>query len=194
MQRAFNFLTLQHLKFSVLAGALLLLSACVGLREETCTDFENNRKQLDYTTQYDLSEQESEAAAKNFKRLPRDAAVVVRLYKINIDPGKTQPCHHLTIHKEIYLQRKAKSKIELEEVREFYTAKGVLIATKTESVGDQLQTTGYYFGDTLLPVPQNAPAGRYRVVSKLVLKTADKSKNILLSRTSASFQVFPRSK
>ncbi len=184
---------INNVKLPLLVGATcLLLSGCLSLREETCADFENNRKQLDYTTQYDFLEHESDSAAQNFKRLPRDTIAAVRLYKMRVEPDKTKPCHHLTLHKEIYLQRQSKSKIELEEIREFYTAKGVLIATKTESVSDQLKTTGYYLGDTLLPVPKNAPPGRYRVVSKLVLKNKDKTKSILLSKATTSFQVFTR--
>ncbi len=184
---------IHRIKFPLwLGAACLLLSGCLSLREETCADFENNRKQLDYTTQYDFLEHESDSAAQNFKRLPRDTIAAVRLYKMRVEPVKTQPCHHLTLHKEIYLQRQNKSKIDLEEIREFYTAKGVLIATKTESVSDQLKTTGYYLGDTLLPVPKNAPPGRYRVVSKLVLKNKDKTKSILLSKATTSFQVVAR--
>lgn len=184
---------INRVKLPLLVGATcLLLSGCLSLREETCEDFENNRKQLDYTTQYDFLEHESESAGQNFKRLPRATAAAVRLYKMRVEPVKTQPCHHLTLHKEIYIQRQNNSKIELEEVREFYTAKGVLIATKTESVNDQLKTTGYYLGETLLPVPKNAPPGRYRVVSKLVLKNKDKTKSILLSKATASFQVIAR--
>jgi hypothetical protein len=42
----------------------------------------------------------------------------------------------------------------------------------------------------LLPVPQSAPPGKYRIVSKLVMKEKNnKSRAMLLARTSTSFQV-----
>jgi hypothetical protein len=176
----------------ILAGLSLLASGCATIREETCEQFDANRKDTDYSTQYQFSEPDSEMAAKNFKPLPRGANVVVRLYRIHLDPPKVKPCRHLTIRKEIYLQQSVRLNRTLEEVREIYTSDGALIATKTESVGDRLRTSGYYTGETSLPIPENAPLGKYRVVSKLVLKTKKSSRAIVLNKTSASFQVLSR--
>jgi hypothetical protein len=184
-----------HLRRSVpaiLAGLSLLASGCATIREETCEQFEANRKDTDYSTQYHFSEPDSEMAAKNFKPLPRGANAVVRLYRIHLDPPKVKPCRHLTIRKEIYLQQSVRLNRTLEEVREIYTSEGTLIAAKTESIGDRLRTSGYYTGETLLPIPENAPLGKYRIVSKLVLKTNKKSKAIVLAKTSVSFQVLSR--
>lgn len=177
---------------AILAGICLLMAGCAAFREETCAQFEEQRKDTDYTTQYRFSEPDSETAVRNFKQLPRGETAVVRLYKMRVDPPRIKPCHHLTIHKEIYLQRTADASRMLEEVREFYTADGALIATKTESVGDQLRTSGYYSGNTPLPIPENAPPGKYRIVSKLVLKVKNKSQAMVLAQTSAGFQVIPR--
>jgi len=176
----------------ILVGLSLLASGCATIREETCRQFEANRKDTDYGTQYQFSESDSETAAKNFKPLPRGANAVVRLYRIHLDPPKVKPCRHLTIRKEIYLQQNARLNRTLEEVREIYTSDGALIATKTESVGDRLRTSGYYTGETSLPIPENAPLGKYRIVSKLVLKTKKNSRAIVLNKTSASFQVLSR--
>ncbi len=175
-----------------LVGSSLLASGCATIHEETCQQFEENRKDTDYSTQYQFSESDSETAARNFKPLPRGANAVVRLYRIHLDPPRVKPCRHLTIRKEIYLQQSARLNRTLEEVREIYTSDGTLIATKTESVGDRLRTSGYYTGETLLPIPENAPLGKYRIVSKLVLKTKKKSQAIVLTKTSASFQVLSR--
>lgn len=175
-----------------LVGLSLLASGCATIHEETCEQFEENRKDTDYSTQYQFSESDSETAARNFKPLPRGANAVVRLYRIHLDPPRVKPCRHLTIRKEIYLQQSARLNRTLEEVREIYTSDGTLIATKTESVGDRLRTSGYYTGETLLPIPENAPLGKYRIVSKLVLKTKKKSQAIVLTKTSASFQVLSR--
>jgi hypothetical protein len=176
----------------ILVGLSLIASGCATIHEDTCEQFEANRKDTDYSTQYQFSESDTETAAKNFKPLPRGANAAVRLYRIQLDPPKVKPCRHLTIRKDIYLQQSTRLNRTLEEIREIYTSDGALIATKTESVGDRLRTSGYYTGETMLPIPENAPLGKYRIVSKLVLKMNKKSKVIVLAKTSVSFQVLSR--
>jgi len=79
LTRAQNRIHLRRLVPVILAGLSLLASGCATIREETCEQFEANRKDTDYSTQYQFSEPDSEMAAKNFKPLPRGANVVVRL-------------------------------------------------------------------------------------------------------------------
>ena len=184
----------KHRLALILAGFALLISGCAGWREMNCTQFEESRKEADYTTQYRFLEADSETAARNFKPLPKSASAVVRQYKVRVDPPAIKSCNHLAIHKEIYLQRKADRNLALEEVREFYTADGALIATKTESIGDQLRTSGFYSGNALLPIPEKAPPGKYRIVSKLVLKGENTSRITLLAKTRVNFQVIARNK
>ncbi len=176
----------------MLAGLGLLLTGCASFRATTCAQFEENRKEADYTTQYRFLESDSETAARNFKSLPKGTVAVVRLYKIRVDTPKIEPCNHLTLYKEFYLQRKTGGNLTLEEIREFYTADGTLIATKVETIGNQLRTSGYYTGDTALPIPEKAPSGKYRIVSKLVLKGKNTSPTTLLAKTSVNFQVIAR--
>jgi len=181
--------SLNRLVHVALAGIVLAMSGCATFHEETCAQFEQRRKQTDYTAEYRFSESDSEAASHNFKPMPRNAGAVVRLYRMHVDPREIKPCHDLTLRQEIYLQRATAFNMTLEEVREFYASNGTLITSKTEVLSDQLRTTGYYFGETPLPIPQHAP-GKYRVVSKLVMKMKNnKSRTMLLARTSASFQV-----
>ena len=170
----------------------LLVPGCASFQQQTCGQFEENRKGTDYTTQYRLSESDSETTARDFKNLPRGKNVAVRLYKMRVDPPSIMPCRHLTIHKEMYLQRNIRANQALEEVREFYTDNGALIATKTETVGKQLRASGYYTGEALLPIPENAPVGKYRIVSKIVMKAKNKSTATVLAKTSTSFEVVPR--
>ncbi|MDO8705037.1 MAG: hypothetical protein Q7J84_08840 [Sulfuricaulis sp.] len=170
----------------------LLVTGCASFQQQTCGQFEENRKGTDYTTQYQFSESDSRTAARDFKNLPRGKNVAVHLYKMHIDPPRITPCRHLTIHKEMYLQRTIRANQVLEEVREFYADSGALIATKTETVGGQLRASGYYTGETLLPIPENAPMGKYRIVSKIVLKTKNKSTAKVLAKTGISFEVVPR--
>ena len=186
---------MKRLVGAALAGMWLAISGCATVHEDTCAQFEEHRKETDYDTRYRFSESDSETAAHNFKPMPRSAGAVVRLYKMHVDQPRIKPCHNLTIRKEVYLQRTAGTTMVLEEVREFYTAHGALIASKTEILSDQLRTSGYYLGDTPLPIPQNAPPGKYRIVSKLVMKTkSKKTRSVMLARTSASFQVLALSK
>jgi hypothetical protein len=192
-------LTLRHSPSShrlvfFLAGFTLLISGCAGWREMSCAQFEESRQETDYTTRYRFLETESETAARNFKPLPKRASAIVRQYKMRVDPSAIKPCNHLTIHKDIYLQRKLDRNLLLEEVREFYTADGALIATKSESITDQLRTSGFYSGSALLPIPEKAPPGKYRLVSKLMLKKKKNSRATLLAKTSVNFQVVPRNK
>src|SRR3989344_1451954 len=169
-----------------------LVTGCASFSQQTCGQFEENRKGTDYTTQYQLSDSDSETAARDFKKLPRGKNLSVRLYKMRVDPPNIMPCRHLTIRKEIYLQRNTRANQILEEVREFYTDSGVLIATKSEAIGTHLRASGYYAGETLLPIPENAPVGKYRIVSKIVMKAKNKSTATVLAKTSTNFQVVPR--
>ncbi len=176
----------------VLAGLALLVSGCANWREPSCAQFEQIHQETDYNTHYQRLEPDTQAAAHHLSPLPQGASAVVHLYEMRVDPYTTKSCNHLKLHKEIHIQRRAGGKLLLEETREFYTINGALIATRTESIGHQLHRSGFYAGSALLPIPAKAPSGRYRVVSKLMLRNADKSKATVLAKTSASFQVIAR--
>lgn len=176
----------------VLASLALLVSGCANWREPSCAQFEQARQETDYATHYRLIEPDTQAAARNLSPLPRGTVAAVHLYEMRVDPYTTKSCNHLKLHKEIHLQHRAGGKLLLEETREFYTINGALIATRTEPIGHQLHRSGFYAGSALLPIPAKAPSGRYRVVSKLILRNADKSKATVLAKTSASFQVIAR--
>ena len=183
---------MRRLPFAFMLGLGLLASGCATFQQQSCAQFEERQNDADYATQYRFSDSDSDTAARNFKPLPRGKSAVVRSYKMHIEPVKIKPCRHLTIRKEIYLQRTAKTRMALEEVREFYAGNNMLITTKIESVGSQLRTTGYYTSNTLLPIPETAPPGKYRIVSKLMLKTKNGSRPVQLAKTSVNFQILPR--
>ncbi|HEY5682087.1 MAG TPA: hypothetical protein VIR61_00235 [Sulfuricaulis sp.] len=173
-------------------AAILLLSGCAGLRETSCEQFKELQQEMDYTSQYRLLESDTDAAARRFKPLPKGALAVVRQYKMDVNIAEIKPCNHLKIQKEIYLLRKNDKNLVLEEIREFYTADNILIASKSELIGDQMRTSGYYAGSTPLPIPEKAPPGKYRIVSKLVMKRKNTSRTTVLARASASFEVIAR--
>ena len=50
---------------------------------------------------------------------------------------------------------------------------------------------GDYVGETLLPIPEKAPPGKYRIVSKLVTRAKNQSSFTVLSKTNVSFQIVP---
>ncbi len=153
-----------------------------------CTEFAEQRKTLRYATRYRIAPGESESAARNFRPLPAGEAARARHYTLRFDRDDIAPCNHLLMRKELYLQRAASSSLRFQETREFYSGDGTLIAVKNEVLENQLGATGYYLASVPLPIPQNAPAGKYRVVSKLVLQGPD-GKAQLLATASANFLV-----
>jgi hypothetical protein len=156
---------------------------------ETCEQFEARRQDMNYATQYRYSESDTQASAQNFKPLPKQENALARIYKIRFDAKTTRPCTHLTLHKDLYLQRKISLDLRLEEIRDFFAEDGTLITSKREVLSNQLRTTGYYTASVPLPVPKSAPPGKYRVVSRLVAKAKGARQGIVLARASASFQV-----
>lgn len=156
-----------------------------------CAEFAEQRKTLRYATSYRIAPGESESAARNFRPLPAGEAARARHYTLRFDREAIAPCHHLMMRKELYLQRAAKSPLRFQETREFYSGDGTLIAVKNEVLENQLGETGYYLASVPLPIPQNAPAGKYRVVSKLILQGPD-GKAQLLASASANFLVTDR--
>lgn len=180
------------LLLSVSIGCVLLASGCASLTQETCTRFEERTKEVDYATQYRNSDTDLEASIRRFKPLPKNTSAVARLYTLRLDTTTISPCHHVVLHKELYLLRVARQGVEFEEIREFYAGDGTLIATKRETMSKQLSASGYYVATVPLPIPRLAPMGKYLVVSKLVVRTAENRQGTLLAKASAGFQVIPR--
>jgi hypothetical protein len=157
-------------------------------KPSACAEFAEQRKIMRYGTNYRLAAAESASAAQNFKPLPAGEAARARHYTLRFDRDDVAACNHLVIRKELYLQRTPRSGLRFQETREFYSGDGTLVAVKHEALDNQLPATGYYLASVPLPIPQNAPTGNYRVVSKLLLQGSD-GKAQLLATTSASFQV-----
>jgi len=177
----------------ILLGFGLLLGGCATPRETACELFEKNRKSTEYTTQYHVVEASSKTKTPAFKKLPKGTDAAIHMYTMRVDSPAIEPCHDLIIYKEFYLQKRYhKRKLILEEVREFYSAEGVLIASKTESIGDQFKGNGFYTGDTTLPIPEKAPPGKYLILSKITLREKKNSAPKMLANSSVYFHVIPR--
>lgn len=186
-------LRLPRLLAPLRAVALLLLGSamlggCATARLENCEQFEYARRSNNYDTLYVYSDVETRHAAASFAPAARSAAATARWYTLRTNRETIRTCDHLYLIKDLYLQRPADAELVLHEQREFYTERGELIATKRENVTAQLKTGGFYTASVPLPIPQNAPAGRYKVVSRLIALTPGK-KEQTLGTASAQFRV-----
>lgn len=167
--------------------AVFLMGGCATLRPDKCEQFDQTRSATDYGTVYSYSKTETRRAEQNFASRPRRNGVVARWYTLRLNRTRTRPCEHLYLIKDLYLQRSAGA-ITLEEKREFFTAKGQLIAAKRENITDQLSKSGFYTASVPLPIPRNAPTGTYRVVSHLIA-ILPKGRPQTLATAAAEFHV-----
>ena len=108
--------------------SILAAGGCANLYSPSCAQFEESRKETDYTTQYRLLESAAKTSMPLYKPLAKKSRVAVRVYKMQLQTDAIKPCNHLILHKEISLQRAPNGELALEESREFYAADGALIA------------------------------------------------------------------
>lgn len=120
--------------------------------------------------------------------LARGTRVAVRSYKMTAASTRVWPCTQLELKKEVALQREANAKLVIKEIREVYAEDGTLIVKAVDDVSRQLSRTGMYTAVLALPIPQQAPAGKYRVVTKLLME-AEGQKSLPLGQTSTAFTV-----
>ena len=159
--------------FTTIAGLMLLAGGCASFPflPGNCERFADDRKKTDYSTRYKISTSRTEDSIKRYPPLPRGSFAMSRHYRIGVSSKETHTCRHITIEKDLYLQRLPGNGVVLEEVREIYTAGGGRIATRTENLTAQLAKTGYYQAETAFPIPEKTPPGTYRVVSRLLVRT-----------------------
>lgn len=179
---------------AALLGLVLAAGGCATLHEGDCVRFEQIKKETRYQTDYAYDERETGRVMRRLKPLPHPQRAAAPVYELGFDRHETLPCSHLVMRKTLFLQRTAGDELVFEEVREFYTDKGARIAQNRENLTSQLATDGYYTARVPLPVPAGAPAGQYRVVSKLVLKIRGGRNETVLAQSSASFRVLPPKK
>jgi hypothetical protein len=167
--------------------AALLLSSCATMPPSGgCEHFESVRQSLRYDTHYRYSETDTRNAARAFKTKPNSEVPAARWYTLRVNRAQSAACDHLYLMKELYLHG-ADGSVTLEEHREIYGANDRLIATKREDVTSQLKAAGFYSAATPLPIPPETPGGAYRVVSRLVAKSAGKERT--LATASVEFRV-----
>jgi hypothetical protein len=150
-----------------------------------CKQFDEQRRQMRYSTEYRFERDEEP------KPFGNQEFAVVTLYQLKISPQRARYCSHITIDKELALVRRENTDIVFEETREIFSGTGARIATKTEVV--QLRKNGRYAASVPLPIPRNAPAGKYNVVSRLMVRMGN-GKSVMIARADADFEVAPSKK
>jgi hypothetical protein len=168
------------------ASFAVLFSGCATLvPTETCEQFEARRKQVNYATEYRRDEKQTVTPMR------KGFAAMAMQYRLRLEPERVRSCSHVTIHKELVLSRRDDAGVTLEETREFFAEDGTRIAIKNENLSNQLRHSGRYTASVLLPIPKNAPAGAYHLVSTLILKMKGSAENQVLAKTTISFEVVP---
>lgn len=121
--------------------------------------------------------------------LPKTARTAVQSYRWIAQSQKLGPCGVLAIKKELIVTREANARSVIKEIREFYADDGTLIVRHVEDVSKQVTRSGEYRGSLALPIPQAAPPGRYRIVSRLMLEPPSDKPPTTLAQTTTLFQV-----
>lgn len=179
------------LRSTLVSLCTIALTGCATLDPSVCGRFEHSRQSLRYDTLYRYSDTDTRRAEQSFKSQRDTAPAAVRWYTLRANVAEIQPCEHLYLYKELYLQRQAGDDLVIEETREFYTANGRRIATRKENVTRQLKRSGYYNAAVPLPIPETAPDGTYKVVSRLTARK-NGGKETVLASASTEFRVAPR--
>ena len=167
-----------------------LLGGCAGFSAPDCERFSQTSKETDYDTHYHFAEYETEGVRQFYDSLPKPELAAARLYRVTLSDKYTSVCTDIHIRKDLYLER-GSSKAVFEQVREFYTEGGRLIATKRENVTAQFGRSGYFTATVPLPIPKAAPPGKYRIVSKFVVRAKAGAREHVLAQAAATFEVEP---
>ncbi len=175
------------LRIIVLGTCLSWLSGCAGLSDYACTLQESRAQSSDLATHYRYT-----APPDGNAQLPRGTPVKATRYTVAFNVERIEPCTTLSIIKEITLLRGTDNNIVIKETREFYAEDGTLITSLSEDLTSQFGRSGQYTAIVPLPIPRKAPAGHYRIVSRLSLEHKGDKRTQLLSAAEASFAITPR--
>lgn len=180
--------TATHLhRLIVLSTCLSWLSGCAGLSDYACTLQESRAQSSDLATYYRYN-----APPDGDTQLPKGTPVKATHYTVAFNVERIEPCTTLSIIKEITLLRGSDNTILIKETREFYAEDGTLITSLSEDLTHQFGRSGQYTAVTPLPIPRAAPAGRYRIISRLTLERRGEKRVQLLSAAEASFSIISR--
>lgn len=180
------------------AGPLLLLLSFWLLPASSidasllCKLYSWRNQEVRYQTSYQYDEDETRTARQKYKPLPaKGVYAIAKLYVIEPDTPEARPCSNLTIKKKLFLQRRDDPDFVLSEISEFYAEDGTLITTNSQAITEQIQHSGYYIAHDPLPIPEDAPPGRYQLVTKLFLTKKDRKRAFLLGSTKTEYRILP---
>ena len=183
-------------RLGTVTGVLLLITAgvvaTVGSVEASwlCKYYAWRNHDVRYRTVLKYSTEQTRAAQRKYAPLPKEGVyAIVRLYEIEPEAAETRPCRNLVINKRLFLQRKDDPEFVLRERSEFYAEDGTLIISNTQDLTEQLLRSGYYIAADALPIPEDAPPGNYRLVTKLLLSKKGRTMVFQLASTETQYRI-----
>jgi hypothetical protein len=171
---------------ALVGTAALMASGCAALTDYGCRLHETRVQTLDQSTHY---RRLSSSSQTDGRPLTRTYPAQAPIYRLTLTSEKVPPCTMLSVRKEVVLARLNDRSLIFKETREFYAEDGTLITTLIEDVSAQLKESGTYRASFPLPIPRTAPAGKYRIVSRLTLERAGERRMLPLAQAEARFQI-----
>ena len=174
-----------------LLTALALLAGCAGTSDSACERHEERTRGTKPQTTYKLIAPKSGEAA--VRTLPPGNVALAPTYRIQFKPPYSEQCRTITLYKDVVIQRSNDRDVEFSEVREFYAEDGTLITSYTQDITAQVPRSGKYVATTPLPIPKNAPPGRYKIVNKLLYERPTTGRSpVQIARAEGTFFIVPR--
>jgi hypothetical protein len=155
-------------------------------KQNLCADYDTRVRSLRTVTPYSL-----EADTKHASKPVLKKGVPMRVTDFHVAPSRpaVQPCDVIRLNKELVLHASKPASVQMLEVREFYSASGALITTRTDRLRGQFNAAGQYKGETAVPIPPGAPPGKYRVLVRLTTDPVGKRKAITLATAETAFVI-----
>lgn len=174
---------------NLLPLCLAALAGCVTTDEFGCDMHESRTRDAKPVTTYQALPPKPGLNAP--RTLPAGSLPQAPVYSMRFKPGFTKPCTTVTLYKDVVILRSAANGISLNEIREFYAEDGTLITSATQNITDQVRHSGNYLATTPLPIPRNAPPGKYKIVSKLQAERRGDRRPIPVARAEGFFYIIP---
>lgn len=154
-------------------------------KQNLCADYDTRVRSLRTATPYSLAT-DANASKPGLKK-----GVTLRVTDFHVAPSQpaVRPCDVIRLNKELVLHASKPASVQMLEVREFYSASGALITTRTDRLRGQFNAAGQYKGETAVPIPPGAPPGKYRVLVRLTTDPVGKRKAITLATAETAFVI-----
>lgn len=154
-------------------------------KQNLCADYDTRVRSLRTATPYSL------ATDKHASKPALKKGAPLRVTNFHVAPSlpSVQPCDVVRLNKELVLHASKPASVQMLEVREFYSASGALITTRTDRLRGQFNAAGQYRGETAVPIPPGAPPGKYRVLVRLTTDPVGKRKAITLATAETAFVI-----